>query len=158
MTSRSVPIRSLLIRDRWSGQLVTGIALAWFLIGGSAILGALFIGYDAPAGSNLPGPRAFGYLSVFSVIAAVAAWLRFRIVYRTFVSGTMADGVLVKVHASGGSAKLTFEYTHEETRKQIVNYVLGGPLRKTGDPVQVVYDPQNPKRAFVWDAYVPSSS
>ena len=159
MNSRRVPVGSVLIRDYWSGQLVTGIALGWFLIGGWAILGALFVGYDSPGGSYLPGSRVFINLTELSAFAGVLAWLRFRYVYRTLVTGSKTTGILIGVSRNrSGSAKLKFEYAHDKKTCQAANTILGGRLREGGETVDIVYDPANPLRAYVWDGYVPGES
>ncbi len=158
LTTQHIPIRCVLIRDYWSGQLVIGIALAWFLIGGCALLGAVFIGYDTEAGSKLPSADVFVNLSVLSAIAAVAAWLRFRFVYRAFATGKKTKGKLVAVVGRNGSAKLRFEYVLENVTYTAVNRVLGGRAREAGEVVEVIYNPGNPSQAFVWDAYVPMES
>jgi len=159
MSSHRVPAGSVLIRDYWSGQLVTGIAAGWFLISGWAIFGALFVGYDSPGGSYLPGSRVFINLSELSVFAAVLAWLRFRYVYRTFTTGLKTTGVLADVSRNrSGSAKLKFKYAHDNKTCQVANIILGGHLRETGETVEVVYDPANPSRAYVWDTYVPGEA
>ena len=156
MSSRRVPIGSVLIRDYWSGQLVVGIALAWFLIGGWAIFGALFVGYDSPGGSYLPGSQVFINLAELSAFAGVLAWLRFRFVYRVFVTGLKTNGVLTGVNRNrSGSAKLKFEYVHDNRTYEVANIILGGCLREAGETVEIAFDPSNPSRAYVWDAYVP---
>jgi len=143
------------MRDAWSGLLVTAVTLGWFLIGGWALLGAVVVGYDTPAGNELPGVKAFTWLASFSVVAGVAAWLRFRFVYQTFLTGTRTTGVLVSASVRSGSAKLRFEFVHEGKTHRAVNYVAGGPFPKSGETVNIVYDPARPSRAYVWDAYVP---
>jgi uncharacterized protein DUF3592 len=158
LKSQGIPVGSVLIRDFWSGLLTTAVALGWFLIGGWAVFGALLIGYSSPAGNELPGIQAFINLSVLSAVAGVLAWLRFRFVYRTLSIGSRTTAVLLATHARGGSAKLTFEYVHENTTYQAVNHIAGGRLWKAGETADIVYDPANPSRAYVWDAYVPGES
>ncbi len=119
------------------------------------MLGALLIGYSSPAGDELPGIQAFINLSVLSAVAGMFAWLRFQFVYRTFSTGSRTTAVLLAANAGGSNAKLKFEYAHENTAYQAVNRVAGGRLWKAGETVDIVYDPANPSRAYVWEAYVP---
>ena len=154
MESRKVPLCSVLIRDRHSGLLIVAIALGWFLIGGWALFGTLLVGHAADAANKLPSAATFINLSAFTALAGIAAWLRFRHVHRTLCTGSRTTGVLTHVVGRSGG-KLQFRFDHEGTSYQAVNLVLGGPLSHEGDTVDVVYDPTNPTRAYVWDKYVP---
>lgn len=95
-----------------------------------------------------PKPTAFG-LGIVGIILLLGAGLLAKSTYELEQTGIRVQAVVVKLERSEGSHFPVFKFRDEKGRELTVRSSTSSKSYFVGDPIPILYDPQNPLDAQV---------
>jgi hypothetical protein len=115
-----------------------------------------FRGHDPIQGSE--GAPAFLYLGIITTLIGVPLFVwRWRSFQSVFARGRVVTGRIASVSFSRDRGRVEYSYEYSGQRYHGGNAIMKTKRTKAlqeGDEVELIVDPENPKRALIRDLYV----
>jgi len=110
--------------------------------------------FDSPQVLSTDVPLIFGALTVIAV--AVLIW-RMRVINAIFEEGIETPGTITRIWFYRGRGSVNYTYTLQGQEYKSGSAVMRSKQTReivTGQPVTLIVDPSNPKRALIRDLYI----